>query len=104
MGPAPHLGTTVELALNMGATGEQATKGVSMGELALPLICWAVAQTKEIPSSSPTLSLTSMAGGRDGSKVMRVGELAMPFASYNTLESRPYILPGQQGRAGPLCR
>lgn len=39
VGPTPHLDTTVELALDMGVAGKQGTKGVNVGELALPFVC-----------------------------------------------------------------
>lgn len=35
--PAPHLGSTIELGLNVGIEGEL-SEGISMGELALPLV------------------------------------------------------------------
>lgn len=81
-------------------------KGMSMRQLALPLVCWAVASAKgEMPSFPPLSHATY--GKRESWPhlgVMRVKELAMSLTNFNTRESGPYTSPGLQDRAGPGCR
>ena len=87
--------STVVLVLDVGVASSP------KGDLALPLVCWAVAHMRERhPSSLPCL-LLSMARSRVGPGVMRVEEVAMPLTVCNTWENKPCTLPGQQGRAGP---
>jgi hypothetical protein len=59
---------------------------MNVGQLALPVVCWVVAQTRE--RSLPPLPCfsISMAGRKAGPGVMRVEELAMSVTSCNTQE------------------
>jgi hypothetical protein len=68
-GPLPCLGSTVELALGFGGGrgGDcrcAGPKGLSTGELALSLVCWTVARTRERCPPSLLCPSASMAGRR----------------------------------------
>lgn len=91
-GPAPHLGTTVELTLVVGAQVSR-PEGVSVGELALPLVY--VRRHEQHPTPSHKGCATY---GR------QAGRLAVRSSEWesHSWESRPRTSPGQQGRAGLL--
>lgn len=78
--------------------GRTSTKGVIVGKLALPLVCWIMVQTRERQLLLLPCPSRSMAGRRFD---MRVVKQAMALISYNTWQIGPWTLPGQQGIAGP---
>lgn len=58
------MGTTVEMTLDMGAVGKHKNEGKSMGEPALPLVCWmmmmvVVVSVRESPSLPFVLTMGS---------------------------------------------
>ena len=97
-GPAPHLGSTIELVLDVEAADELSPTPWGQPRKASPsLVCWAVSWKREI---CPPPLWPSMASGRVGLRVTRVGELTISLTSCNTQEDRPCPSPRQQGRAG----
>lgn len=78
--PALHMGSTVELALNMGFEGKHVPKGM-----------------RAMPASYLLCSGADTDTGPD--KVIRLGELAMALSRGNIWESRPSTSPEQQVRA-----
>lgn len=57
-GPGPRLGSTVEQVLDVGVANEPVQKGVSAGELSLPLLCCTVVWMRERDVLFPSLVLT----------------------------------------------
>lgn len=70
---------------------------MGVGELDLQLVCCVGAWVREISYPHP---FSPVAGSTAGPGLLRMGKQAMSLPNCNTLESRPYTLPGQ-GRAGP---
>lgn len=104
-GAAPHLGSTVELALDTKVAGKPAP-GHACGRVC-PVSCqlgseWhGQGRDTLLPSFN---SCQLWASRRDSPRVMRMRKLAVSLTSYNTRENRPCTSPGQQVRAGPVCR
>lgn len=65
-------------------------KGISIGELIPPLICFGV--QRQSPSPTCCQSLPPMAVRKDAYNVTSLGELSLPLTSCNTQESRPWSL------------
>lgn len=86
----PRLDITIELALDVGVAGKLA---MSVGQPALPFVCWAVAQMRETPSSS-LLSLAIYGKQESWPWGHESGRLAMSFICCNTWQSGPCTLPG----------
>lgn len=88
-----------------------APDSVSVGEQALPLVCWVVAQIRERCSPSLSCPSPSIAGRRAGPGVMRMGELAMSFIVGYTERADPasslgskeelVIIAGVAGESAP---
>lgn len=92
-GSVPPLGSTTDMALNVGGAGESVLKG----KPALLLVCCVVVWTRE--GCPPHLPHPLPLYGRQGGWpwIMRVGELAISLTDCNIQESRPCTSPEQHG-------
>lgn len=89
-GPAPHLGSIVELTLTQSGENGEVGRQVSVGELALQLVCQAAAWARERCPPHPH-------------PLWLAGELALPLTSCSIQESGLCTSPGLLSRAGFGC-
>jgi hypothetical protein len=111
--PGPHLSPYAgELILDLGSTVELILMTGDTGELDPRMWVWKSWPLKlsaigQLGQGRDTLlhscSFPPKAGGRVSLRVMRLGELATFLTWCNPQGSRSFILPGLQGRAGPGC-